>query len=397
MRTKSHVRALALGLATSIGICVLAGCGQKGDAPADASGVSESVEADAAAESSSEVTTETAESSPTAKEAAAEALKHEIVRVGDDGASVKVGMVCDVGGINDHSFNQSAWDGMLFLNSNLNARVSYVETTSTEEFVTDLSRLAEDGNDVCWGIGYQFSDAILEAAGNYPDKHFAIVDYAYDRVPDNVTCAVFSAEEPSFIVGYVAGRMTESGKVGFIGGMDVNAIHAFQYGYMAGVDRADSETGGSTEVMCEFIGSFDDAEGGKAAALDMYDQGCDVIFHAAGGTGVGVIEAAGETGKYVIGVDCDQSYLAPDVVLTSAVKKVDVIVSNISVQYGMGDNVGGKMIEYGLKEHAVGIPDEHPLIPDEIYDAAKQMEQEIMYGGLEVPSNETEYAAFTSK
>ena len=391
MRSLLYNRFTAVTTAAAIAALTFTGCGS-----APGTDLPEASE-ETSVQTESSVEEMTAQEAPVqiAEEKTEETSKTGTVTVGDDNASVKIGMVTDTAGINDHSFNQSAWDGLLFLNDNLNARVSYIPAAGTDEFVADLSRLADEGNDVCWGIGYQFADAILDAAEMYPDKHFAIVDYMFDEIPDNVTCAMFNAEEPSFLVGYIAGRCTQSGKVGFIGGMDVEALHAFQYGYMAGVEQADSETGDSTEVLCEYIGTFDDAAKGRQAAEAMYDEGCDVIFHAAGGAGVGVIEAAADMDKYVIGVDCDQSYLAPGNVLTSAVKKVDVIVSNISVQYGMGDNIGGRMIKYGLKEHAVGFPDEHPLVSDEIYDAAKALEQKIMFGGLEVPFDEASYDAFS--
>ena len=320
--------------------------------------------------------------------------EHEIITLGEDTAGTKTGMVTDTGGIEDHSFNQSAWEGLKFLNENIGARVSYIEATGTKEFESDLTRLAEDGNDVTWGIGYQFADAILSVAEKNPDKHFAIVDYAYEEVPENVTCAVFRGEEPSFVVGYIAAAMSETGKIGFVGGDEVDALKAFQYGYMAGAAYADREYGRTTEVESVYLGSFDNARLGKRTAKKMYNNGCDVIFHASGGSGVGVIEAAKELDKYVIGVDCDQSYLAPDNVLTSAVKKVDVAVSNISVQYGMGDNIGGRTLEYGLAEYAVGIPDEHPNIPAELFEAAKRVEKQIASHSILVPKTEEEYSAY---
>ena len=320
--------------------------------------------------------------------------EHEINTLGEDSARTRVGMVTDTGGIEDHSFNQSAWEGLKFLNENIGARVSYIEATGTKEFENDLTRLAEDGNDVTWGIGYQFADAILSVAKKNPDKHFAIVDYAYDEVPSNVTCALFKGEEPSFVVGYIAGSMSETGKVGFIGGDEVDALKAFQYGFMSGVAYSDKETGRITEVEAAYVGSFDNAKLGKSTAKKMYDNGCDIIFHASGGSGLGVIEAAKELDKYVIGVDSDQSYLAPDNVLTSAIKKVDVAISNISVQYGMGDNVGGRTLEYGLAEYAVGIPDEHPNISNELYEAAKRVEKQIASQSILVPKTEEEYNVF---
>lgn len=317
----------------------------------------------------------------------------EIVTEGSDDARIKVGMVTDAGGLDDHSFNQGAWDGLQSLNEQLDARISYVETTDADEFYDGLCVLAESGCDLCWGVGYSFADAILEAAEAYPDTHFAIVDYEYDEIPSNVTCATFRAEESSFEVGYIAAAVSQTGKVGFVGGMEDGPLEAFQYGYMAGVAQANQDFGKDTEVVTEYIGTFVDMEKGKDAAEKMYADGCDIIFHAAGGAGAGVIEAAKDEDKYVIGVDSDQSYLAPENVLTSAVKKVGVVVSNIPVQYDMGEQIGGIAIEYGVSERAVGIPTDHPNFSDELYDAVMQIEQKIILNEISVPKNAEEYEA----
>ena len=323
--------------------------------------------------------------------------KPEIVIVGSADEQLKVGMVTDVGGINDHSFNQSAWDGLVSLNEEMNARVSYIETTDTGEFYDDLCALAEDGCDICWGVGYSFADAILKAAEAYPDTHFAIVDYEYDEIPSNVTCATFQAEESSFMVGYIASAMSKTHEIGFIGGMEAEQIQAFQYGYMAGVYQADLDYGNKTEILSEYLGTFADAGLGRDAAGKMYENGCDIIFHAAGGAGAGVIEAAKNMDKYVIGIDGDQSYLAPENVLTSATKMVGVVVSNISVQYEMGEKIGGIAIEYGVSERAVGIPKDHPNLPDDIYEVAMQIEQDIIFNEIDIPVNEQEYEEFINE
>ncbi len=322
---------------------------------------------------------------------------NEIFTLGDDDAILKTGMVSDVAGINDQSFNQSAWEGMKFLNLNVGARVSYIEAGSEAEFERDLDMLTAAGNEICWGVGYKFADAVLAAAKSHPDTHYGIVDYAYDDIPENVTCALFRAQEPSFLAGYIAARVSKTGKVGFVGGMDVDTLRAFQYGYMGGVALADRECGTKTEVVTDYIGSFEDSYKGMTTADSMYAGGCDVIFHAAGGAGEGVIDSAKNNNKFVIGVDCDQSYLAPDNVLTSVVKRVDVILANISVQYGMRDNIGGKELEYGLAEHALEIPPEHPNYSDEIYDDAMEVRGRIVSNEIIVPHDETSYNEFMAE
>ncbi len=392
-------RGVAVTVLTAL---IITGCGKSGSGDAKNTSASNEVAAESAASQSG-----SSDVGPLAGAAAASSeaggageatgasgnRKNEIITIGDDSAKLKIGMVADVNGLEDHSFNQSAWEGLQSLHNDIGARVSCIEAGEDKDYRADLELLAEAGNQVCWGVGYQFGEPVQEAAAAYPDTHFAVVDYEYEEVPSNVTSAVFRSEESSYLVGYIAAAVSKSHKVGFIGGMDVDVIHPFQYGFMAGARRADEDRGTSTEVVVNYISSFEDKALGKTEAGKMYDLGCDVIFHAAGGAGVGVIEAAEEKNSFVIGVDCDQAYLSPDHVLTSALKEVDVAVSNISVQYNMGDNIGGRTLEYGLAEHAVGIPAEHPNYSDEIYNEVKELEEQIIFGSIQVPDNEEDFKA----
>ena len=388
--------ALITGCTLMTGV-FLTGCdGKTPDAGKEASVQTEAV-ADEASSKDDETVKEAADQAIAGTYTLPADFEPDIITVGPDTNEFKVGMVTDSGGISDHSFNQSAWEGLCTLNSNNLATVSYIETHSDVEYEADLSKFAEEGYDMIWGIGYQFAYDLETVAGKYPDNHFAIVDYSYENIPENVTCATFKSQEPSFLVGYIAASVSKTGKVGFVGGQEVPAIAPFQYGYMAGVAKADKDLGRQTEVMIEYVGSFDDTITSAGIARSMYDDGCDVIFHAAGGAGTGVIQAANSKGKYVIGVDCDQSYLAPENVLTSAIKMVDVAISNISVQYNLDDNIGGRNIEYGLAEHAVGIPEEHPNYSDELYDKVKDLEKQIIFNEIVVPSDEAGLEAFKNE
>lgn len=311
-------------------------------------------------------------------------------------AGRKVGMVTDVGGIDDESFNQSAWEGMQELSSATGAEVGYVETASADDYKTNLQSLADEGNELCWGIGYACADALKDCAAGNPEVHFAVVDNAFDEVPANVTGVVFRAQEPSFLVGYIASMVSRSGKIGFVGGMKSETLDQFQYGYMAGARYAANIVGKDIILKTEYIDSFTDYEKGKAAAAKMYEDGCDVIFQAAGGAGIGVIDAAKNARRYVIGVDRDQSYLAPKNVLTSALKNVSVAVERVSVSYLSGEDIGGRNLSFGLTEGAVGIPETHPNLRDEIYDSVLRLEDRIKSGELQVPANEEEYRQFIS-
>lgn len=170
---------------------------------------------------------------------------------------------------------------------------------------------------------------------------FAIVDNAYDDTPFNVTGVVFRAEESSFMAGYIAGMSTKTDKVGYVGGMKSAINDQFQYGYDAGVAYAAKERGVKIEVMNQLVESYTDAAKAKAIANKMFSQGADIVFHSAGGAGQGVIESAKDNGKYAIGVDRDQSYLAPDNVLTSALKNVDTAVELVCQEKMDGQDIGG--------------------------------------------------------
>jgi basic membrane protein A and related proteins len=303
---------------------------------------------------------------------------------------LKMAMVTDVGGVNDQSFNQSAWEGHQRAESELGYSISYVESNQAADYVPNLETLLDTGNDLIWGIGFIMGDHLLEAAEQNPDQKYAIIDYSYDNTPENLVGVLFKAEEASFLVGYIAGKMTTTGKVGFVGGMDFPVIHGFHYGYLAGVKYANPEV----EVLVQYADSFVDASIGKAIANQMYLDGADIVFHAAGGVGDGVIAAATEQGKYAIGVDRDQNDLAPDNVITSAMKRVDNAIFNIAQQLKEGSFPGGTTVIYGLKDGGVGIaPTSDKNVPAEILEEVAELEQKIINEEIMVPFNKETFEA----
>jgi basic membrane protein A len=307
----------------------------------------------------------------------------------------KVAMVTDTGGVNDQSFNQSSWEGLQsFEKNNKGAKVSYLESKQESDYATNLDKSVDGGNKLVWGIGFAMADAILNSAKSNPDVNYAIVDNAYDSTPANVTGVMFKAQEPSFMVGYIAGKTTKTNKVGFVGGITSGIIDQFQYGYQAGVAYAAKELGKDISVDVQYAESFSDASKGKAIAQKMFSSGCDIVFHAAGGAGVGVIEAAKEANKFAIGVDRDQAYLAPDNVLTSALKLANVAVENLSKEAMSGNKIGGQTFTYGLKENAVGIPTENKNMDTEVYKAAMAIEDKIKDGTIVPPYNKETFDAF---
>ena len=311
-----------------------------------------------------------------------------------DGTGWKIAMITDTGGINDQSFNQSAWEGLQELKEETGAEVAYIESKQSGDFPTNFETLVDNGNTLCWGIGFACADAVLEAAQSNPDVSFACVDNAFADSPENVTGVVFRAEESSFMVGYIAAASSETGKVGFVGGIASDVIAQFEYGYKAGVAYANRVLDKNVVVTSQYAESFSDAAKGKSIANKMFTDGCDIVYHAAGGTGTGVIEAAKEAGRFAIGVDRDQAYLAPENVLTSSLKNVDVAVDLVSRQHIAGRNIGGQNMGFGLVDDAVGIPEHHENYSDEIYQAAIEIGEQIKRGAIVPPSTPKELKAY---
>lgn len=307
-----------------------------------------------------------------------------------------VAMVTDLGGVNDESFNQSSWEGLLEFEKDTGAKVKYLESKQEADYGPNFDRLADEGHNIIWGVGFMLGDAVKNAAQQNPDMNYAIIDYSY--APEdgaNLTGVLFKAEEPSFLVGYIAGKTTKVDKVGFIGGVNIEVIHQFEFGYRAGVAYAAKELGKDIQVEIQYAESFTDDAKGLAIARQMYTNGCDIIFHAAGKTGMGLFEAAKEYNKLCIGVDQDQSSLAPDNTLTSALKLVGKAMYLVSKDVMDGKTVGGQTIVYGLKEGGVGVP-ESKLVDPAVAEQTKAVEKEIIDGKIVVPANEADFNTFVA-
>ena len=307
-------------------------------------------------------------------------------------APLKVGMVTDVGGVNDQSFNQSAWEGLVKTKKELGIKTSYLESKQDADYPANLETLLDSKNDMIWGIGFKMSDAILIAAKQNPKQKYGIIDYSYgDKTPKNVVGVMFKAEEGSFLAGYIAAKMSKSGTLGFIGGMSVPIIHSFQYGFNAGAKFANK----NINILEQHAESFTDAAKGKAIANQMIGKGADVIFHAAGAVGDGVIEAVKEKGKMAVGVDRDQNYLAPKNVITSSMKRVDNAVFNVVSDLNKGVFKGGTTVEYGLKDGAVDIaPTTSKMIPSILLEDVAKIKKDIIAGKIKIPTTLSAYTAF---
>ena len=307
----------------------------------------------------------------------------------DDGDKVfKVGMITDTGGVNDESFNQSAWEGLQKAEKDFGIEVKVIESKQASEYLQNMESLLDEDVDMVIGVGYTMKEDIEKQAKNYPDKQFVLIDETYDSIPENVTPILFRENEAAYLTGLVAGKMTENNNVGFIGGIQTPVISRFEYGYKAGVKEANKDC----NVNVQYAGTFSDAAKGKSIANQMYGNGSDIILAAAGGTGLGSIESAKEQNKYAIGVDRDQSDLAPKNVLTSALKKVNVGVYDTVKEFVEGKLTGGQEKVYGLKEDGVGIPETTKnLVPQDIIDYVNSMIEKIKNDEIKVPATEEEY------
>jgi len=312
------------------------------------------------------------------------------------GNTVNVGVVFDLGGRGDKSFNDGAYLGAERAEKELGAHVRFIEPGEGSDRESGLRLLAAEGMDLVIGVGFIFTDDLTQLAKEYPNTKFAGVDYsvATDKdgkvipPPKNLAALKFREEQGSYLVGALAALVGKSKKVGFVGGMDSPLIQKFEAGYEAGVHQVCPDC----TVLAQYAGvtpeAFRNPGKGKEIALAQYQQGANVIFHASGSTGLGVFEAARQTNKLAIGVDADQYGEAPGYVLTSMVKGVDNAVFDAIRKVKDGTFTGG-IYQYGLAEQGVGYiydKNNEKLIPPDVHARIEQLRQDIVAGRIVVPS-----------
>lgn len=302
-----------------------------------------------------------------------------------DTSDLKIGLVTDVGGVNDGSFNQTAWEGMERAAEELGVTVNYLESGTDADYAPNLETFADEEYDLIISIGYMLADATRTAAEQNPDIKFAIVDDATIDLP-NVTCLMFRAEQASYLAGYVAGKTTKTNNVGYVAGMVNETMNQFGYGYCAGVLDANPDA----KIQQFNANSFADAATGKTMANTAITNGADVIFHAAAATGLGVIEACHEAGVYAIGVDSDQSGISPDTVLTSAMKRVDNAVYD-TIESLVNGTLESSVHTYDLAEGGVDIAPSQDLIADDVIAEVEEVKEKIINGEIEVPADQESF------
>jgi basic membrane protein A len=305
-------------------------------------------------------------------------------------ARARVGLVFDVGGRGDKSFNDAAFAGLSRAMEELAVDAAYLEPAGSEDRESGLRLFAARGYDLVVGVGFIFSSDVNQVAAEYPNVRFACVDYAPGPggPPPNVAGLVFREEEGSFLVGAVAGGLSKTKHVGFVGGMTIPLIRKFLAGYEAGVKAVCPEC----QVHSAYAGStpdaFRDPAKGKALAISQIALGADVIFHASGSTGHGVFEAAHDARVKAIGVDADQYDEMPDAVVTSMIKRGDVAVFDVIREAVEGRFKGGMRV-FGLKENGVDYVKEGPHaadLPADVKARVEKLREEVVSGARTVPS-----------
>ncbi len=305
-----------------------------------------------------------------------------------DASNIKIGMVTDIGGVNDGSFNQSSWEGLQRAQSELGVSVDYLQSKADSDYIPNIETFVDEDYDLIICVGYQLADALRTEAEANPDQKFAIIDDATNADLDNVTCLMFEQAQASYLVGYVAGLMTESNTIGIVIGMSTDTMNQFGYGYLAGAIDANPDV----TVLQTNANSFGDTAGGKTAATAMITKGADVIFHAAGATGLGVIEGCKEADIWAIGVDSDQSSLAPDNIITSAMKRVDNACYDISKEVLEGTLTNG-VKTYDLTSGGVDIAPTTTNLPEDVISAVEDVKAKIISGEITVPSTKDDFEA----
>ena len=300
-------------------------------------------------------------------------------------AEFKVGLVLDRGGKDDKSFNSSAYEGAMEAKKKLGAFVKYVEATDDNAFEPLLQAFAKRDFDLIIGIGFAQKEPIRKTAEQFPKKHFAIVDGQVDA--PNVCSLLFEEHEGAYLVGAIAALTSKSGKVGFVGGMDTPLIRRFEMGYEAGAKKVNPQVG----VLANYVGvtseAWNNPPKGKELAISQYDSGADVIFAAAGASGLGVFDAAEEKKKYAIGVDANQNWTKPGLILTSMLKRVDQAVFS-TIEGAQAGKFTGGVKRFGLVNQGIDYAvDQYneKILPDSVRKRADELKAEIIAGKIAVP------------
>jgi basic membrane protein A len=312
---------------------------------------------------------------------------------------LKVALVPSTGGVDDRSFNQSAWEGLQEWGKenglSQSKGINYFNASAVSEYTANFNSAVSAGYGLVFGVGFDLQEATSQAAKNNPDTKFTIIDSVI-KGQDNVASATFADQEAAYLAGVAAAKTTKTDKVGFVGGMQSDIITAFEKGFTAGVKSVNPDI----KIEVQYAGTFTDAAKGKTIAAAMYGSGNDVIYQAAGGSGAGVFSEAkalnatkNEADKvWVIGVDQDQEYLGnykskdgkdSNFVLASSVKEVGVAVKDIANKTKDDKFPGGQVLNYNLKNGGVSLAKDN--LSDKTWKEVEAAKQNIIDGKVTVP------------
>lgn len=313
---------------------------------------------------------------------------------GTDG--FRAAVVTDEGGLNDQSFNASAWRGAQKAEKEMGIKVQAAESREPTDYTRNLRSFAKQKFDVVFAVGYSMQDAMNQVAPEYPDVKLVIIDGDAPQL-QNSQAIRFKEQEGSFLAGALAAAMSKTGKIGFIGGMHGPVISRFECGYKAGAKTVNP----NIQILSQYTESWVDSLKGKEFARQQFSQGADIIFHASGKCGIGVIDAAKDQpeGRYAIGVDSDQDHLAPGKVLTSMVKNIDVAVFDTIQNVKDGKFTPGDHV-YGLKEGGVGLSEmKHTKdkVPAEAMKRVDDLKAKVIAGTIVPPEDDKQLADFYTK
>ena len=261
----------------------------------------------------------------------------------------KITLVLSVGGVNDESFNQGAWEGARKASKELGVEVKYLESHSDEDYGINIETAIDQESDLIVGVGFQVGDAIKEAARAYPEQDFVTIDSTVEEGLGNVRNISFDEQQAGYLTGLIAGKMTKTNIIGWIGGLDIPSCSNFYIGYEKGAKEANP----NIKILKQFTNSFTDAAKGKVVAQQMIKDRADIIFMASGGGNAGSLEAVKEADIKAIGVDMPNNYLAPNYVITSALKNVGEGLFLTIKDFVNGDFTSGET-KYDLSNGGVG-------------------------------------------
>ena len=300
---------------------------------------------------------------------------------------IKVGMVSDVGGIDDASFNQNTWDGLARAQEELGVQAQFIESQAQADYEKNITEFAEQDYALVFTVGFLLGDATVKMAPEYPDLHLAGIDQWYDPPIDNAVAVVFAVDQASFPIGYLAAAWADmqdpaDPMVAHVSGMQIPPVEQFNVAYEAGVNYYNEQKGKNVRFSGVYVGDFEAADQGKIVGNSLIDEGADVIFGVGGKTGNGGIAAAKERGKWGVGVDVDQYNTLPnekDILITSTMKRLDNAVFGVIEAELAGEFPGGGVYMATLENGGVGLAPFHDF-EDEIPDELKKEIDAIVEG-----------------